>query len=72
MLLSKAGTIRVPAAPLEFRALAGLETELAIERVDLTGKSHARLQIPLARFYQARRKGYLATKADPVRSLRAE
>ncbi len=59
-VLPKASSIRVPAAPLEFRALAGLETELATERIDLTGKSKARLQIPLTRFYQARRKGYLA------------
>jgi len=59
-VLPKASTIQVPAAPLEFRALAGLETELAVERVDLTGKSQARLQIPLTRFYQARRDGYLA------------
>ncbi|MBI3837557.1 MAG: CehA/McbA family metallohydrolase, partial [Planctomycetia bacterium] len=58
--LPKAGTVTVPAAPLAFEALSGLDTELALTRIDLTGKTQATLQIPLTRFYQARHKGYLA------------
>ncbi len=53
-------TVRVPAAPLRVRAIAGLETELAAKSIDLTGRSKARLRIPLARFYKARPRGYLA------------
>ena len=42
------------------QALSGIETELALERVDLTGKRHAKLQMRLLRFYDARRNGCLA------------
>jgi hypothetical protein len=59
-VLLKPNTVTVPAAPLTFKALSGLETELAVKRVDLTGKTQATLAIPLTRFYEARRKGYLA------------
>ncbi len=59
-VLPKRTALTVPAAPLVIRAIAGLETELATLREDLTGKTQATLRIPLARFAQARRDGYVA------------
>ena len=59
-VLPKATTVTVPAAPLRFTALAGLETEIADQRIDLAGRSEARLRIPLVRFHHAREKGHLA------------
>jgi len=59
-VLPNATTLHVPAAPLVVQALAGLETELATRKIDLTGKSAASLRIPLERFYRARSNGYLA------------
>ena len=52
--------VTVPAAALRVKALSGLETDLAEERVDLTGKTQATLEVPLVRFYRARERGYLA------------
>jgi hypothetical protein len=59
-VLPAATTITVPAAPLEVHALAGLETELAEQSLDLTGKRAAELRVPLARFAKARAGGYVA------------
>jgi hypothetical protein len=59
-VLPQAASVRVPAAPLLVKALAGLETELATVALDLTGKSEAQLRVPLVRFYEARPRGYLA------------
>ncbi|HEY1600176.1 MAG TPA: CehA/McbA family metallohydrolase [Pirellulales bacterium] len=59
-VLPKSTTVTVPAAPLVFTALAGLETELAQERVDLTGRTEAKLRIPLERFFNAHKDGLLA------------
>ncbi len=59
-VLPKPAIVKVPAAVLEFSALAGLETDLTVKRVDLTGKTQAALRIPLARFYQSRSSGYVA------------
>ncbi len=58
--LPKARLFTVPSAPLTVQALSGLETELATQVVDLTGKSTATLTIPLERFYRARQQSYLA------------
>jgi hypothetical protein len=59
-VLPKVSTTTVPAAPLVIKAASGLETELAVKRMDLTGKTQAAIEIPLVRFYQARAAGYLA------------
>lgn len=59
-VLARPATVNVPAAALEFKALAGLESSLAVQSIDLTGKQRATLRIPLARFYQARPRGYVA------------
>lgn len=59
-VLPKPITVAVPAAPLVFKALSGLETELAVKQVVLTGQTQSTLQIPLMRFHQARRDGYVA------------
>jgi hypothetical protein len=59
-VLTKATTVTVPAAPLLFKAISGLETELAERHVDLTGQRQAKLSIGLSRFHEARRNGYLA------------
>ncbi len=59
-VLPKPTTVKVPAAPIVIHALAGLETERATQKIDLTGKSEASLAIPLVRFYLAREKGQLA------------
>ena len=53
-------TINVPAGPLVIKALAGLETELADERLDLTGRKQASHTVKLARFAHARRDGQVA------------
>ena len=52
--------ITVPATALEIRALSGLETELSRQKLDLTGRSHSTLQVPLSRFYHARKHGHVA------------
>ncbi len=59
-VLPKPTELRVPATKLTVRALSGLETELATESIDLTGKTAAALRVPVHRFYQARPRGYLA------------
>ena len=59
-VLAKPATLSVPAGPLVIRALAGLETELAQQRIDLTGQSRASLRVPLTRFFRARAAGQLA------------
>jgi hypothetical protein len=59
-VLAKPAEITVPAAPLEIRALSGLETELGQQRVDLTGKKRDALRVPIARFYRARDRGGVA------------
>jgi hypothetical protein len=59
-VLPKSATISVPAAPLTIAALSGLETDLAQQSIDLTGKRTAELRIPLARFAHARAEGYVA------------
>ena len=59
-VLSKPGEITVPAAPLEIRALAGIETELTRQRIDLAGKTRATLRVLLARIYRSRDQGYVA------------
>jgi len=52
--------VEVPAAALEIRALSGLETDLASQQVDLTGKSQAMLRVELDRFFRARDRGLAA------------
>jgi hypothetical protein len=59
-VLPKSATISVPAAPLTIAARSGLETDLAEQPIDLTGKRKAALRISLARFAHARAKGYVA------------
>ncbi|MBI2823264.1 MAG: CehA/McbA family metallohydrolase [Planctomycetia bacterium] len=59
-VLPKRTTIAVPAVPLVVKAVAGLETELAESRIDLTGKAQATLSVPLVRFHEARASGYIA------------
>ena len=59
-VLTEATTINVPAAPLVIRAVSGLETDLAEQRIDLTGKRNTELRIPLLRFARARSSGYVA------------
>lgn len=49
--------IDVPRSPLTLEAVHGLETEIARRRVDLTGKSAARVTLPLVRFYDTAAKG---------------
>jgi hypothetical protein len=49
-VLPKASTVTVPAAPLVVKAVSGLETELAVKRIDLTGKTEATIEVPLVRF----------------------
>ncbi len=59
-VLLQSTRLTVPARPLSIRALSGLETELATHEIDLTGKTEARLKLPLERFCRARSAGYLA------------
>jgi hypothetical protein len=59
-VLPKATTVTVPQAPLTIKALAGLETELATQPLDLTKNVRAKAAIRLNRFYEARRGGRLA------------
>jgi hypothetical protein len=59
-VLPQRTTLTVPAVRLTVRGLSGLETELGIAHPNLTGKTHATLRMPLVRFYQARRSGYVA------------
>jgi hypothetical protein len=59
-VLPQRTTVTVPAAPLEIKAVAGLETELAVARADLTGKAWSLVRVPLVRFADARRDGYVA------------
>jgi hypothetical protein len=47
-------TVRVPQAKLVIEALAGIETELTRIEIDLRGKTKARIDVPLRRFYDAR------------------
>lgn len=59
-VLTESTTIAVPAAPLVIQALAGLETDLAEQTIDLAGRKQATVRIPLARFARARADGYVA------------
>ncbi|MBX9787604.1 MAG: CehA/McbA family metallohydrolase [Pirellulales bacterium] len=59
-VLPHKSTIQVPAGPLVIKALAGLETELADERLDLTGRKQASHTVKLTRFARARRDGQVA------------
>ena len=51
-------TVTVPQDELTVEAFSGLETELAEQSIDLTGKATARLTMPLARFYHAADRGW--------------
>ncbi len=59
-VLPQKSKFTVPAGPLVIKALAGLETELADQRLDLTGRKQASHTVELRRFAQARRDGYIA------------
>ena len=59
-VLPERAVLEVPAAAITVRALAGLETELAEAKLDLTGKSKAELKLPLKHFHRARESGYVA------------
>jgi hypothetical protein len=59
-VLTKSASIRVPQAPVTIQAISGLETELAEQRIDLTGKTEAKLRIQLVRFTRTRAQGYVA------------
>jgi hypothetical protein len=59
-VLAKSAKVTVPAAALQFSALAGLESELVIQEIDLAGKQRATLRMGLPRFHQARTAGYVA------------
>jgi hypothetical protein len=47
----------VPRAKIRFEAMHGLETELQIREVDLTGTAKSTVTIPLKRFYDAGARG---------------
>ncbi len=49
--------IDVPRSVLTVEAVHGLETEIARRRIDLTGKTAARLTLPLVRFYDTAAQG---------------
>ncbi len=53
-------TVEVPAERLKLKAFSGLETEVADVEVDLTGKREHALKVPLVRFYDTQRSGYVA------------
>lgn len=59
-VLVKRAKVTVPAAALEFSALAGLESELVTKEIDLTDKKEASLKITLPRFHRSRKNGYVA------------
>ena len=59
-VLPEKTSINVPAGPLVIKALAGLETDLAEERLNLTGRKQASHTVKLTRFAHARRDGYVA------------
>ena len=57
-VLPKSMTVNLPRQKFTVAAISGLETELATKSIDLTGKSKARLTIPLNQFYSASERGY--------------
>ncbi len=59
-VLNKKMSLTVPAGPISIHALAGLESDLAEQQVDLTGKPHAELSIGLRRFKNMRATGHVA------------
>jgi len=59
-VLPRRAKILVPAAPIVVRAFAGLETEMAELRIDLTGQEAATRKIALSRFADTRRDKWLA------------
>lgn len=52
--------VEVPQEKISIRAITGLETEKAQRELDLKGKSTADVQVPLNRFYNARKNGRVA------------
>jgi len=53
-------TVTLPRASLVLQAFSGLETEVTTLRVDLTGKTHADISLPLVRFHNAKAEGFVA------------
>lgn len=51
-------TLAVPQGKLKIESYSGLETELAVRDIDLSGKTRADLSIPLKRFYSAATHGF--------------
>jgi hypothetical protein len=58
--LPRSAKLAVPRGLLTVRAFAGLETEMATSQIDLSSREHAKLEVHLHRFYDARRGGRLA------------
>ena len=56
----KETAVEVPQEKISIRAISGLETEETRTDLDLTDKSSANVQVPLVRFYNARKKGQVA------------
>lgn len=52
--------LTVPKIKLKVEAVRGLETELCVREIDLTGKNEASLALPLRRFYNAAERGLRA------------
>jgi hypothetical protein len=59
-VVSRPCAVTGPAAPLVVQVVAGLETELAERRIDLSGQSEAEVRIPLVRFGNTSARGFRA------------
>ena len=59
-VLPRSTRVVVPRELLTLRAFAGLETDVAEVRVDLTAAAAKEVQVPLQRFYRASERGYRA------------
>ena len=53
-------TLKVPRTELKIEAIRGLQTELAIQKIDLTGQATATVKLTLRGFYDAAARGLIA------------
>lgn len=53
-------TLRVPRTKLKIEALRGLQTELTVQEIDLTGQAEATVKVTLRQFYDAAARGIMA------------